>query len=140
MCLEDRLLVALYKEAELVPMSEMADRISITDTATLSIIHRISNTYPGFIREEGEGIDLRIGANRAKETEVASFLAGGGFTAINEEEFRQYYLTELESYNRFQRFKAKVKDKIWIRWATGLGFALGGGLLLAKRLKSRTFS
>jgi hypothetical protein len=136
MCLEDRLLVALYKEAGLVPMTEMADRISITDTAALSIIHRIRKTYPEFIREEGDDSNLRIGANSAQEAEVASFLAGGGFTAINEEEFRQYYLTELESYNRFQRLKHNLQEKVWIRWATGLGFALGGGLLLARRLKS----
>ncbi len=139
MCLEDRLLVALYKEAGLVPMTEMADRVSITDTAALSIIHRIRKNNPDFIREEGEDSDLRIGANSAKEAEVAAFLAGGGFTAINEEEFRQYYLTELESYNRFQRLKHNLQEKAWIRWATGFGFALGGGLLLLKRLKSRPY-
>ena len=136
MCLEDRLLVALYKENDFVPMTELADRISITDTATLSIIHRIAGSYPHFIRQEGAYSALRIAPNREQESQVSSFLAEGGFTAINEEEFRQYYLTELESYNRFQRLKHAIKEKVWIRWATGLGFALGGGLVLARRLKS----
>lgn len=137
MCLEDRFLLALYKNGGSFKLTDIADNISITENAVLSIIHRIEVTYPEYLVIQNNGSGQLVAANNEKEKEVRNFLSGGGFTAINEQEFREYYKKELDQYTKLQNLKNTIKQHAWIKWAAGLGFSLGSGFALFKFLHAQ---
>jgi len=129
MCLEDRFLFALYNQPGFVPMQTMADAITITDNALLSIIHRIRTGYPDFLLLEGEPqIGMQLSPNEAMQKEVRMFLADGGFTAVNEQELREYYETEMAAYTRLQKIKNAVQRYGWIKWAAGTLVTIAAGI------------
>lgn len=137
MCLEDRFLLALYNKGGTFKLTDIADNISITETAVLSIIHRIEVSYPDYLVIQNNGSGQLVTANNEKEKEVRNFLSGGGFTAINEQEFRAYYEKELDQYNKLQLLKNTIKNNAWIKWAAGLGFSLGSGFAIFKFLQAQ---
>jgi hypothetical protein len=133
MCLEDRLLVALYKEQGPVPLVELSNSIFITQNAGLSIVHRVSANFPHFIlvEEEVAADSLLLSPNPALSGEVKKFLAGGGFTAINEQEFRDYYKKEMKREKRRKFFSKITSGQTWKRWLAGTGLTIAGGVALA---------
>ena len=137
MCLEDRFLLALYNNGSTFKLTDIADNISITENAVLSIIHRIEETKPEYLVLQNNGSGHLVAANNQKEKEVRDFLSNGGFTAINEQEFREYYKIELDQYNKLQLLKNTFKQHAWIKWAAGLGFSLGSGFALFKFLQAQ---
>lgn len=133
MCLEDRLLKALYKEEGPVSLQSIAYPMSITATAALSIVHRIRSNYPEFIQLEEEGIieDCYLIPSGAQMNKVQEFINNGGFTKINEEEFLQYYEKELKREKRvalLRLYKAKIKRE---KWAIGISSLVGLGIIIA---------
>lgn len=131
MCLEDRFLTVLYGENGMQPLGELAAAISITPNAALSIVHRIAACYPQFMIMEvdGEG-NLLLQADEKQRGVVTQFLADGGFTRINEEEFIQYYKKELRR-EKWRSFTRKVTPKAtWMRWLTGTLIIAGSGLAI----------
>ncbi len=143
MCLEDRVLLAVYDQPGYTPLPDLANRVSLTETAVLSILHRITADHPEFLLQQGDQTSLRLAPNKQTETAVKGFVENGGYTAINEEEFRKYFGEELSLYNRLQRFKENMAQKAWIKWTgvAGLGIAAGFGLVayLRSRKKTPTF-
>ena len=137
MCLEDRVLLALYNQPGYTPLPDIANRVSLTETAVLAIVHRISADHPGFLLQEGDETSLRISPNQQSKTEVNRFVESGGYTAINEEEFRKYFGEELSLYNRLQRFKEDMAEKAWIKWAGITMLSIAAGIGATVYLKSR---
>ena len=136
LCLEDRLLRALYKQTGRVSLESLAHPISITATAALSIAHRINKTYPAYIQlEEQSSIeDCYISPVETEAPMVQAFLHTGGFTKINEQEFIQYYEKEFKKENRkamLQLYKIKIKRE---KWAIGITTLVGLGIILATYL------
>lgn len=136
MCLEDRLLQALYKQEGPTSLQSLAAPISITPTAALSIAHRIKKTYPQYlVLTEDGGIDMCIVAPvQAQVSKVAQFLDKGGFTKLNEQEFVLYYEKELKREKReafIRLYKAKMKRE---KWAIGIGSLVGLGIIFATYL------
>ena len=138
MCLEDRLLVALYNEQGPVPLVQLSNAISITHNAGLSIVHRVSASFPHYILiEEEEAADsLLLSPNPALSGEVEQFLAKGGFTAINEQEFREYYEKEMKREKWRKLFRKITSGQIWKRWLAGTGLTIAGGVALATWARS----
>jgi predicted small secreted protein len=136
MCLEDRLLQALYKEEGAVHLQDIADPIAITPNAALSIVHRIQKVYPQYltIEAEGEEESCRLVSRPSQAEQVQRFLDEGGFTKINEQEFLQYYEKEIireKRKARINQVKAKIRRE---KWAIGVGLVVGMGIILATYL------
>ena len=136
MCLEDRFLLALYDQPGYIPLRDLATRFSITETALLSVVHRIVKDYPEYLLQEGGEEALRISPNKEAESGLRAFIEGGGYTAINEEEFRRYYAEELSLYNRLQRLKENVSQLAWVKWTGIVGLSLAAGVGLTAYLRS----
>lgn len=136
MCLEDRFLLALYDQPGYTSLRDLAARFSLTDTAALSIVHRIAGDHPEFLLQEGDEGALRISPNKETEAPARAFVESGGYTAINEEEFRRYYEEELSLYNRLQRLKENVSHLAWVKWTGIVGLSLAAGLGLTAYLRS----
>ncbi len=130
MCLEDRLLAALYQQQGPVPLTQLSLSISITPNAGLSIVKRIAASYPGYIlTENGTAAEhLQLSANPKLAGEVAQFLAAGGFTAINEQEFLEYYQKELKREKWRAFINRLTSGQTWRRWLAGTGLTVAGGL------------
>lgn len=136
MCLEDRFLLALYAQPGYTSLKELAGRFSLTETALLSIVHRIVVDHPEFLLQEGGEEALRLSPNKEGEGAVRAFVESGGYTAINEEEFRRYYQEELSLYNRLQRLKENVSHLAWVKWTGIVGLSLAAGFGLTSYLRS----
>lgn len=137
MCLEDRVLLALYDQPGYIPLPDLADRVSLTENALLSIVHRIAADRPDFLLQQGDETALMFSANTQTEAAVKTFVANGGYTAINEEEFRKYFTEELSLYNRLQRFKEDVAQKEWIKWTGIAALSIAAGIGVTAYLRSR---
>ena len=132
MCLEDRLLVALYNQQGPVPLSELSNAVFITHNAALSIVHRVAASFPHYIILENAETEhnVTLAANTDAVAEVKQFIDGGGFTAINEQEFLVYYKKELQR-EKLRAFFSKVKSAMtWKRWLAGTGITLASGMTL----------
>ena len=138
MCLEDRFLITLYNQQHEISLKTMADAVSLTENALQSIIHRIQRGYPDYliIQENGDHAII-LSPNSDRQTDVRQFLAGGGFTAINEQEFREYYAHELEEYTRLEKLKHTLQRYRWIKWTAGLVLAIGAGIGVAALIKAK---
>ena len=134
MCLEDRFLFALYNQPGFVSVKLLADDISITENALLSIINRINTGFPDYLllQESLEG-GAQVSPNAEFQQEVRLFLADGGFSAINEQELRDYYKMEM---NRLQKIKNALQEYRWIKWASGTLLTIGGGFGIFIFIKS----
>jgi hypothetical protein len=77
---------------------DMAGRLNISETATCSILNTIKTNYPDFILlRKGDGNNRFIlSSNAAVRSNVKRFLAEGGFTALNEREYRAYECGEIQ--------------------------------------------
>ena len=137
MCLEDQFLIALYNQPGFVTVTEMAAKLSITETALTSIIHRIKGAHAHFIIHDEMTDAALLSPNMPVQNEVRLFLADGGFTAINEQELRAYYRAEMERYLKLEQMREALKQHGWIKWAAGFGFLLGSGAVLMQFLKQR---
>ncbi len=138
MCLEDKFLVTLYNYQGPVIINEIADGLSITENALLSIVHRVTNQHPQFVtmqRGQTNG-RLQLSPNKNVEHEVKIFLADGGFTAINEQELREYYEAELAQQKGIEKIKRIVQEYTWIKWAVGVGLTIAGSFVIAAFAKS----
>jgi hypothetical protein len=136
MCLEDRFLFALYNQSGIVSVKTMADIIYLTENATLSIIHRIQTGFPHYLVLHDESADgVFISPNVELQQEVRLFLADGGFTAINEQELREYYKAEMEQYTRLQKIKNAVEQYGWFKWIAGAFVSTGAILTLGLLIK-----
>ena len=133
MCLEDKFLVTLYNYQSPVVINEIANGLSITENALLSIIHRVSTHNPHFVTLHRENVNgkLHLAPNENAEPDVKIFLADGGFTAINEQELREYYETELAQQKGIERIKRIVQEYTWIKWAAGVVLTITGGFAIA---------
>lgn len=136
MCLEDRFLTALYGKTGFEPVSALANQLSLTETALVSIIHRIAETHPDYVRLQGEEPALQVSPNTEGAIAVQEFLAGGGFTAINEAEFLKYYHSELSLYTKFYDLKEQMTRQKWVRWAALTGLVAGFGIGVARYARS----
>ena len=136
MCLEDKFLIALYTYHGPAKISEIADYLSITDNALLSIINRVTTNHPQFvILQKGQGDKLSIAPDKSIEEEVMFFLEDGGFTAINEQELREYYQNEMEQLKGIEKIKQLVNEYAWIKWVTGVVFTIAGSFSIAGIIK-----
>lgn len=132
MCLEDRFLTALYDQHGFIPVSNLSNQLSLTETALISIVHRVAETHPDFVRLQGEEPNLQVSPNVEGAIAVKEFLAEGGFTAINEAEFLKYYHSELSLYTKLQDLKESVVRLSWVRWAAMAGLLTGFGVGMAR--------
>ena len=121
-----------------MPLVELSNAILITHNAGLSIVHRVSANFPQFIlvEEEVAADSLLLSPNPALTGEVQKFLANGGFTAINEQEFREYYKKEMKREKRRKFFKRLTSGQTWKRWLAGTGMTIAGGIALANWARS----
>jgi hypothetical protein len=138
MCLEDRLLLALYSQTGPVPLAQLSNSILITHNAGQSIVNRVCSSFPHYILVESkDGEDgLLLAANREADGEVRRFLADGGFTAINEQEFREYYQKELKREKRRELWRKLTSGQTWWRWMAGTGLTVAGGFAITAWMKS----
>jgi hypothetical protein len=142
MCLEDRFLLALYNEIDIVPLNVIAHRTAITETAALSIISRIQTRFPDYVHITQTPIkEVSLSSDKNLQQEVRLFLTGGGFTAINEQELRDYYASEMAAYSRFQKLKERIQEYRWTKWIGSTLLTIGGGfglVTLFRALKKST--
>lgn len=136
MCLEDRFLLALYNQPGYTSLSDLAARVSLTETALLSIVHRITADHPEFILQQGSEEAIQVSPNKLMEAEVRAFVEEGGYTAINEEEFRRYYHEEWSLYTRLQNLREDMAHQAWVKWTGIVGLSLAAGLGLTAYLRS----
>jgi len=138
MCLEDRFLITLYNQKVAIPIKAMADAVSLTENALHSIIHRIQRGYPDYLVVHEEATDaIVLSPNSALEKDVRQFLSEGGFTAINEQEFRDYYAREMEEYTRLQKLKRMLQQYRWVKWTAGVLLFVGVGIGVAALVKAK---
>src|SRR5688572_23532997 len=93
MCLEDIFLVQMYNQQEAVEVKKISETMGITVNALLSIMNRVMANHPEFIivQRSSDNEYSTVGLNESVKKEVKAFLSKGGFTAINEKEFKRYY-------------------------------------------------
>lgn len=138
MCLEDRFLITLYNQQAAISIKAMADAVSLTENALHSIIHRIQKGYPDYVIVQEEATDaLVLSPNDTLEKQVRQFLSEGGFTAINEQEFREYYAREMEEYTRLQKLKRMLQQYRWVKWTAGVLLSFGIGIGMAALVKAK---
>src|SRR6476661_4925421 len=138
MCLEDRFLITLYNQQNEISLNVMADAVSLTENALQSIIHRIKSGYPNYLIVREEATDAMVlSPNGSLEKEVRQFLSDGGFTAINEQEFQDYYATEMEEYTRLEKLKRMLQQYRWIKWTAGVLLSFGTGIGVAALVKAK---
>ena len=129
MCLEDRFLFALYSQSDFVDLQLMANSLSITENALLSIMQRIRKGFPDYLLlKENDGKGVMLSPNPELQQEVRLFLAEGGFTAINEQELREYYEAEMKEHSRIEKIKHTLQQYHWMKWTAGFLFTIASGL------------
>jgi len=88
------------------------------------------------VREEATDAML-LSPNGFLEKEVRQFLSDGGFTAINEQEFRDYYATEMEEYTRLEKLKRMLQQYRWIKWTAGVLLSFSTRIGVAALVKAK---